>query len=596
MASPKVYKLWENLLFLFGNLWRWNSRITVLSILRAPFVVAIPLLGLVLARTVVSFAETNAGLPRMMAGIGAICAITAICAVILSFLNGQNERMLNVSVIRFQQMVFEYMMSHDYEYNESPKGLSDARKSLDNMTRGVPAVETASSFLGNVIGLFSYAVFIITLNPFILPIICLTTLLNYFLLKKITEWNHRNKDSWLAIDRKRWYLEAAVKDTVPAKDIRLYNMAGWLRGTFAAVLKQRMAWHRKEETYGFWIDILCASLSFIREGAAYCLLISMMYRNHIAAADFVLYFGLIAGFTAWLDGLIDNLFRWDWINTGLNELRAYFDYENKSNRKAGVSVPEEAFSIEFRNVSYQFSGSEAALFTDFNLTINSGEKVAVVGLNGAGKTTLVKLLCGLYRPGGGMILANGQPIDSYHIEAYHSLFSAVFQDITVFPMTIRENITCQTGGINEERLENALRLSGFDEAVRKYKDGADTFLIRGIHPGAAELSGGELQKLALARAIYRDGQFLILDEPTAALDPIAESHIYQQYNDIAAGKTAVFISHRLVSTKFCDRILFLADGKIIEDGSHAELMAKKGKYYELFEIQSHYYQEGAGNE
>ena len=586
------YNLWDNLRFLFGNMWRWNARVTVLTMLRAPFMVAIPLLGLYLTRTVVSLIETGAGLNRIIPGIAALCAAAAVCMGFLSYLIGQNWRILNVSVIQFQQMICEYMMSHDYEYNESPKGLSDAKKSLDNMTRGVPAIETASSFAGNCIGLLSYAAFIIALNPLILIIICVTTAISYFILKKITAWNHKHKDRWLAIDRKRGYLEAASKDTVPAKDIRLYNMAGWLRDLFAMVLKQRMDWRRKEEAYGFRIDMLCALLSLIREGAAFGLLVYMMYRNNMPAADFVLYFGIIGGFTAWFDGLADNFYKFDEMNTGFNELRAYFDYENKSNRGDGVSLPKETFSIEFQDVGYQFTGSEAKLFSNFNLTVKKGEKLAIVGPNGAGKTTLVKLLCGLYRPTEGVILADGKPIDAYNIDEYYSLFSAVFQDITLLPMTVRQNITCQTGGIDEGRLANALRLSGFDDAAQKLKDGADTYLIRGVYPDAADLSGGEQQKLALARALYRDGKCLILDEPTAALDPIAESHIYQQYNTIAAGRTSLFISHRLVSTKFCDRILFLENGKIIEDGAHDDLMRKKGKYYELFELQSHYYKEG----
>ncbi len=585
---------------MFGNMWRWNAKATVLTLLRAPLIVVIPLLGLYLSKTVVSMVEQNADLDRIVGNILLLCGATAACTIIRNYLNGQNRRMEYVNGFRYQWMIFDYMMMHDYEYNESPQGLSEAMKAVQNCgsdsSGARKAIDTLSAFIGNIIGLVSYAMAILLLNPLILIIISATTLSSYFLLKRITAWNHKNKEHWLPIDRKKVYLEMSSKDFAPAKDIRLYNMASWFRSLFADVLRQRMAWQCKEEQYGFSIRMLCALLSFVREGAAYGLLVYAMYARQMEVSDFVLYFGMIAGFTAWFDGLADNLYWFDRINVGFNEMRAYLDHPNKNNRGAGIAPPTETFSIECKDVCYEFAGTDTKIFHNLNLTIQKGEKLAIVGLNGAGKTTLVKLLCGLYRPTSGVVLADGKPVDAYNIEDYYKLFSAVFQDITLLPMTVGQNITGRPSGFDQARLDDALVLSGFAEKVQGFECGLDTYLIRGLYPAAVDLSGGEVQKLALARALYKNGQFLILDEPTAALDPIAESRIYEQYSRISEDKTSVFISHRLASTRFCDRILYLEDGAIVEDGTHDELMQKKGKYYALFSIQSHYYKENVTEE
>jgi ABC-type multidrug transport system fused ATPase/permease subunit len=591
------YSFWSNVKFMMGKMWQWDRKTTILSFLRAPFLVVIPLLGLLLSRTVVSYVGSGREMGEITVTILLLCAVTAACMIILNYLNGQNRRIEFINSFQYQGIIFNALMTHDYEYNESPKGLSDVTKALMNcgsdQSGARKAIDTLSSFAGNIIGIVSYAAIIFTLHPLILLTICVTTISSYFIAKRTTAWNHKNKDLWIPIDRKKEYLEIISKDLAPAKDIRLYNMSGWLQMVFADVLRRRMQWQRKEEKYGFGMDVLCLLLSLLRDGVAFGLLVFLMYQRGMPVADYVLYFGIISGFNAWFDGIVNNLYWFDRMNIGFNEMREYLDHKNKSNTGPGIPVPDDSFSIEFKDVCYTYSGTDREIISNLSFRIRKGEKIAVVGLNGAGKTTIAKLICGLYRPTKGVILADGKPIDAYNIDEYHSLFSAVFQDITILPMTIEQNIAAAPDGIDDIRLNNALKLSGFDAKVNSLPRGKNTHLVKGIYPDAVDLSGGEIQRMALARALYKNGRFLILDEPTAALDPIAESQIYQQYNEMVSAKTSLFISHRLASTRFCDRILFIENGSIVEDGSHEELMEKKGKYYQLYQIQSQYYKEEA---
>ncbi|HBN83581.1 MAG TPA: hypothetical protein DDZ89_07015 [Clostridiales bacterium] len=248
--------------------------------------------------------------------------------------------------------------------------------------------------------------------------------------------------------------------------------------------------------------------------------------------------------------------------------------------------------IVFENVSFRYPESETDTLKNISFTIKAGEKLALVGRNGAGKTTLVKLLCGLYRPTSGDITISGHSIYEYNRDEYYTLLSVVFQDICLIPVSIAKNITlCEQSRINRQRLEKVLRDSGLYDKVMSLPGKENTLLMKSIHEGATDLSGGEKQKLALARAIYKEGNIMILDEPTAALDPIAENELYQKYSELTACATSVFISHRLSSTRFCDRILFLEEGEIVEEGNHEELMYLGGRYANMFDLQSHYYKE-----
>ena len=265
---------------------------------------------------------------------------------------------------------------------------------------------------------------------------------------------------------------------------------------------------------------------------------------------------------------------------------------------ASPSRGKEAVGIELEHVSFTYPGSRVPTLKDLNLAIRPGEKIALVGLNGAGKSTLVKLLCGLYRPTSGTIRVGGRPLSSFGREEYFSMIAAVFQDVKLLPLTIAQNVASDNGeNIDRQRVRQCLSLAGLWEMVDGLPQKEDTPLGRGVLDDGIDLSGGERQKVWMARAFYKEAPILILDEPTAALDPLAEQEIYEKYVEMSEGRTSLFISHRLASTRFCDRIWLMENGRITEQGSHEELMEKNGAYARLFAVQGKYYRkEESGKE
>ena len=247
------------------------------------------------------------------------------------------------------------------------------------------------------------------------------------------------------------------------------------------------------------------------------------------------------------------------------------------------------YEIEFRNVSFRYPGSEKYVLKNFSFKFRTGERLAVVGMNGSGKTTFIKLLCRLYDPTEGEILLNGIDIRKYDYREYMTIFSVVFQDFKIFAFSIAQNVAASLD-YDKAKAESCLVKAGFGERLATLPEGVETYLYKNFDKEGIEISGGEAQKIALARALYKDAPFIILDEPTAALDPVAEFEIYSRFNEIIGKKTAIYISHRLSSCRFCDDIAVFHEGCLVQRGSHEELSAdREGKYYELWQAQARYY-------
>jgi len=392
------------------------------------------------------------------------------------------------------------------------------------------------------------------------------------------------------------YFWRQSKDVGLGKDIRIFGMKSWLMDMFDDAIRAYEAFISRRERKYIWMNVLDLILSFLRNGVAYIYVAKLVVEGNLPASLFVLYIATIGNLTEQMLGIMDTCNTMNRYSMEINVVREYFDYKEQFRFEGGIKLPDAVdgkYEIELKNVSFRYPNNDTDTLHNINLRIAPGEKVAVVGLNGAGKTTLIRIISGFYDPTEGEVLLNGINIKEFNRREYYRLFSAVFQEFSILDATINDNITLEDDATNSERVWEVISKAGLEVKVKNLPDGLNTIIGKKIYENGVLLSGGEEQRLILARALYKDAPILLLDEPTAALDPIAENDIYHKYNSMTNGKTSVFISHRLASTRFCDRILLLDKGRIIEEGTHDSLILSDGEYAKLFYVQKKYYQKEA---
>lgn len=381
------------------------------------------------------------------------------------------------------------------------------------------------------------------------------------------------------------------------KDMRLCHAGSWFIQLQGSLIEQIGKLVHKIQNRYFASGILNALVLFLRDGIAYTCLILATSSGRITISEFTLYFGAITAFSGFVSSIVNSLNQLHGANLQMNSMRAFLDHTDEPEPETPLCAADLSdYSIEFCDVCFSYQPDADPVLNHLSLKISSGEKTALVGLNGAGKTTIVKLLCGFYQPDSGRILLGGRDIRRFRKKELTKFFSTVFQDIYLPPFTIAENVSMQEAAFTDRsRVKSCLEKAGLWNTISTYEKGIDTPVTNELTQGIV-FSGGQQQKLLMARALYKDAPVLILDEPTAALDPIAESQTYEQFHEIASDKTTIYISHRLASTRFCDKIAFLSGGKITEEGTHQELLKRGGAYYEMYMLQSRYYQTREGGE
>lgn len=453
--------------------------------------------------------------------------------------------------------------------------------------------QTLTMLLKNVGGLIAYLFILSSFDPFLLLIIILTCFISFFVSRYANNWHYANKIEGEKYYHKKRYIRDKAESIKLAKDVRIFNLKDWLNELLDVVHNQYLAFRLKGERVDLLADIIEVVLTVIRNGIAYIYLINMTLNDGLSVSSFILYFVAISTLTNWVMGVLKEMSTLHKECLDISSLREFLDYPEPFKFDDGQDIPLASnYEIRLENVSFHYPESDKDIIHNLNLTVHPREKLAIVGLNGAGKTTLVKLICGLLSPSEGRVLLNGDDISDFNRNKYYELFSAVFQDFSILDVTIAEEIAQCKDNIDYQRIKECIDYAGLSDTIDKLPKGLNTHIGREVYLDGVLLSGGQMQRLMLARALYKNGPILLLDEPTAALDPLAESEIYQKYSDMANNKTSLFISHRLASTRFCDRIILIKDGGIKEEGSHEDLLKLNGEYAKLFEVQSRYYKQG----
>ncbi len=595
--------------FVGNALWHWREQFTrepkvaASVLLLSAAAVCLPLLSARLPKLVLQGLEEQWEIGRYAVSLLGLVAALALCNMLQAALRAYMRRMQGPFEDDFNLRLLKKRLRVDYEILESRKFNADAHAVYDSLYRPHSVVRDSSLIwqqsLTAAAGLLVYGLILLGQSPLIPLLVLVPALLVFFLKRWAMRRDHALRPAADEAARRMRYVEERGWDFGAGKDIRMYELGGWL---FDILKRER----RKGETNvrrwenGYFAANLCdALLCFVRDAGAYLYFIIRIVQGSLPVSDFVWYISVVASCQQACSAFLENGELLGRLNFDYARLRRFLDSgEGDIFRENGtVREVEDACAgpgIELEHVSFTYPGSEKPTLKDLNLTIRPGEKIALVGLNGAGKSTLVKLLCGLYRPTSGTIRVGGRSLSSYGREEYFSLIAAVFQDVKLLPLTIAQNVASDNGdGIDRERVKQCLSLAGLGEMVESLPKKEDTPLGRGVLDDGIELSGGERQKVWMARAFYKRAPILILDEPTAALDPLAEQEIYEKYVRMSEGKTSLFISHRLASTRFCDRIWLLENGRVTEQGSHEELMRKKGAYARLFEVQGKYYRKEA---
>ena len=586
--------MFKSFMFLLKLIWRFNKKYIFYAALFQIVTALVPLTGVVMPKYII---DELTGLQRveyLAVYVGALVLINLVGSILLAYLEGAMFTSKSEVFSSFECMMAEKLMTCDFESLEDP-GFLDIKEKAHRILyaegQGFGAVLDHAFNIAGKVFIFAGLVGVLsTLNIWMVLVFVALVLLNSAVESRV----QKRYVSWdiekAPIERRSAYLLNIIENFEYGKEERIYGLKDFLISRVAKHLGESDAFYKRQTRELNKSQYFTAATSFFRDAISYIYLISKVIAGSIQIGSFTMYVGAVSQFSTAMNDMMSSIVNIRRFGLYYDELNKYINMP-QTMREGEKTVDNETgeYTIKFENVSFRYPGSEIYALKNVNITITPSEKLSIVGENGAGKTTFVKLLLRLYDPTEGRILLNGTDIREFDYDEYQNLMAAVFQDFRLFSFTLKENV-CFDKECSDEVVIDCLRRSGFGNKLDQLPKGIYTNVYKNFEEDGFEPSGGEGQKIALARALFKDTPVVILDEPTAALDPRAEYEMYQNFNKMSEGKTTIFISHRLSSSRFCDKIAVFAGGEIKEYGSHDELYSKDGMYHELFDMQAKFYQ------
>jgi len=589
------YSRWYCTKWLWKNLWAFDHKIVYCMILEVVFGAISPLSSIILPSVIIGILISGVSAGEIVKDICILFAIFGILQGISTYFTQRNNMQYIPWRAPFWGQIVVKCIHCDYQVFETQETQKEVKKIMIGMGNNDDGIEgyfhDAAKLLTYTFELILYCILVTMADIKVILVLVALSLISYLIHASINKKYIATKDAVAAMDVHLDYYRNLSYKTSSGKDIRLYQMQDHLKKLLAEVDRKVRKCEDYSQKYVTYAHLTSDTITLLRNALAYGYLLYMLIQGNFTVPEFVLYIGAVTAFSDRFIKLTEQLSH---ANRNLDltgEMLNAFDALNSKN--GSQKIQKKELEIVFDHVTFVYPGSDQKILDDFSLCIRPGEKLALVGVNGAGKTTIVKLLCRMYHPVSGRILINDVDLEELNADDYMQYLGVIFQDSDLYSYTIGENVSSlKEGDYDEQKVMDALKEAGASEFISSLKNGIHTYIGKEIDENGIDVSGGQKQKLLFARAWYKNPSILIMDEPTAALDAISEQELYSRYALLSKDKNALFISHRLASTKFCDRIVLLQNGRIAEEGTHDTLMQQHGIYYNMFNVQSRYYQEG----